>query len=146
MYIPKIQTIYLRDIKKRHFIHINLRAQGRCMRTLYSTTQDDNQGIYGLRLATERYKRFTATLTSSLSPVSPEEIGKLKGANELSPRNREMKLRKNEMKVPKTFFRSSVDNRRSPPRNLSISLIVSSMKSIWYHASSLSSKIRSTSF
>ena len=45
--------------------------------------------------------RVTRPVRSYTSYTSPEEIGKRQGENELSPRNREVKLRKNEMKLRK---------------------------------------------
>ena len=42
-----------------------------------------------------------ATYRSPLMPISTEEIENLQGANENSPRNWEIKVRKNEMKLRK---------------------------------------------
>ncbi len=65
------------------------------------------------------YTRYSSTGLTTGAPIvrsytgytSREEIGKRQGANENSPRNREIKVRKNEMKlrkkdfeVPKIFF------------------------------------------
>ena len=48
-------------------------------------------------------RHSVATLASPQTPISTEEIGNIQGANENPPRRAEIKVRKNEMKVPKNF-------------------------------------------
>ena len=48
-------------------------------------------------------RHSVATLVSPQTPISTEEIGDIQGANENPPRRAEIKVRKNEMKVPKNF-------------------------------------------
>ena len=88
-------------------LHLKSRGYPFCPRLLFSSFIVVGVGFPNCVLFQERTDgkfALICSVTSRLILVSPEEIGKLHGANEYSPRRAEIKVRKNEMKLRKKDF------------------------------------------